>query len=88
MRPKTLNTFFSVLSANLELLRGVARTAWENSGRAHGAFLNRIYADPQSGIVYYDTMDKRCLLEGYRIVKRFSPRKVAYKWELEHASLF
>lgn len=47
-----------------------------------GAFLNRIYVDMRTGLVYYECMDARVELFGWKISRELNVRLMRFEWQL------
>ncbi len=82
MNLKPINTMIQCIKANMLRMKQLARAAWEKAKHAGGAFLNRIYVDMRTGLVYYDCMDARVLLFGWKISRELNVRLMRFEWQL------
>lgn len=82
MNLKPINTMMQCIKANMLYMKQLARAAWEKAKHAGGAFLNHIYVDMRTGLVYYDCTESRVLLFGWKIIRELNTRLMRFEWRL------
>lgn len=82
MNLKPINTMMQCIKTNMLYMKQLARAAWEKAKHAGGAFLNRIYVDMRTGLVYYECMNARVLLFGWKISRELNMRLMRFEWQL------
>lgn len=82
MNLNPINTMMQCIKANMLYMKQLARKAWEKAKHAGGAFLNRIYVDMRTGLVYYECMNARVELFGWKISRELNARLMRFEWQL------
>ena len=82
MNLKPINTMMQCIKANMLRMKQLARAAWEKAKHAGGVFLNRIYVDMRTGLVYYECMNARVELFGWKISRELNVRLMRFEWQL------
>lgn len=79
---KTINTFMDAFKKNYARIKAYAYRVWLTCKEIYGAFFNRLYADPRSGVIYAKCEKGDFALMGMRIEKEFNVVKTAWEYVL------